>query len=172
MNAISDAAPRGQPPRSRKGVEAGVIIVIWLSLALSLLLLILFPFIFSQVMIESLGKLHLEPSVAATIAVAVLLGGLVNIPITRITREDEVFDHPLAVFGLPRLLPGCRRVRRHTIVAVNAGGCLIPTGVALYEAVYLARVVPGALWAAAAACAIAVAVCYTLLTPEPENPLG
>lgn len=142
-----------------------MIILVWLSLALSLLLLILFPFIFSQVMIESLGKLHLGPSVAAMIVVAVFLGGLVNIPITRITREDEVLIHPLAVFGLRGFLPALRRVRRHTVVAVNAGGCLIPTGLALYEAAYLARFIPDALWAAAAASAISIAVCYAAARP-------
>lgn len=57
-----------------------------------------------------------------------------NIPIKRISREKQVADHPLAVVGLAHLWPRLQRFRQETIIAVNVGGCLIPTGLALYEA--------------------------------------
>lgn len=75
-------------------------VIVWLSLAISIFLLVLFPFVFSEVMIAGLAKLHLEPKVAAAIVVAIFLGGLINIPVTRLPREDEVSTNPLAVFGM------------------------------------------------------------------------
>ena len=71
---------------------------------------------------------------------------LINIPFTRIARDDEVLIHPLAAYGLFGLWPEFRRLRSETIVAVNVGGCLIPVGLALYELVHLAVVDRPALW--------------------------
>jgi len=144
-----------------------VIVLIWLSWAASLLLLVLFPLVFSEVMIVGLAKLHLEPGVAAAIVAAVFFGGLVNVPITRIAREDEVLVHPLAAFGLFEMWPEIRRVRRQTIVAVNVGGCLIPTALTLYELFRLAAVDPATLWAAGGASLIAIAVCQATAQPRP-----
>jgi uncharacterized membrane protein len=42
--------------------------------------------------------------------------------------------HPLAVFGL---WPQMRRERHETIIAVNFGDCVVPTGLAAYELLYL-----------------------------------
>ncbi|MEK8126079.1 hypothetical protein WOB59_24425 [Methylocystis sp. IM4] len=63
-------------------------IFVWLSLALSLLLLVLFPFAFSEVMIVGLAKLHLEPRIAMWVVISVFIGGLINIPVTRIKRKE------------------------------------------------------------------------------------
>ena len=60
-------------------------------------------------------------------------GGMINIPVRRVLRDEPVPDHPLAVFGLGGVLPDMARARRETVVAVNVGGCLIPTGIALYD---------------------------------------
>jgi uncharacterized membrane protein len=144
-----------------------VIILIWLSLAISLVLLILFPLVFSEVMIVGLAKLHLEPAMAVATVAAVFLGGLVNIPVTRMAREEEVLIHPLAAFGLLGFWPEIRRIRRETLVAVNVGGCVIPVGLAIYELAYLTAVAPSALWAAGAASAISVVVCYLTAQPTP-----
>jgi uncharacterized membrane protein len=94
----------------------------WLSLAITLFLLFLFPFVFSELMVVSLAKLHLDPGTAVLIVVAVMLGGLINIPIARVPLEDQILVHPLAVFGLSGSWPEIRRVRRETIIAVNVGG--------------------------------------------------
>jgi len=170
-DAILTEAADGLAPGGVVGLDkkayARVNLFMWLSLILSLLLLVLFPFVFGQAMIVSLGKLHLAPGIAIAIAVAVFLGGLINIPITRLEREDEVAIEPMAIFGFAGLRPQIRRVRRETIVAVNIGGCFIPAALALYELVYLAIVAPAVLWAAAAAAAIAIGVCYEIARPAP-----
>jgi uncharacterized membrane protein len=150
-----------------KRTDASVIVLVWLSLAISLVLVVLFPFVFSEMMIEGLAKLHLEPSTAVAVVATVFLGGLVNIPVARMAREDEVLVDPLAAFGLFGWWPEIRRIRRETVIAVNVGGCLIPTGLAIYELAYLAAVDPSTLWAAGGASVIAIAVCHLTARPTP-----
>jgi uncharacterized membrane protein len=142
-------------------------VLTWLSLAITFVLLILFPLVFSELMVVSLAKLHLDPGAAASIIITVMLGGLVDIPIARIPHKGEILIHPLTVFGLSGLWPEIRRVRRETIIAVNVGGCLIPAGLACYELIYLATVAPSTLSAAAVASIIAVVICYLTARPTP-----
>ncbi len=139
----------------------------WLSLAITLFLLFLFPFVFSELMVVSLAKLHLDPGTAVSIVVAVMLGGLINIPIAWVPLEDQILVHPLAVFGLSGLWPRIRRVRRETTIAVNVGGCLIPTGLAFYELIHLVVVAPSTLSAVAIASMIAIVICYLTARPTP-----
>ena len=142
----------------------------WLSLAVTLFLLFLFPFVFGELMVVSLAKLHLDPGAAVSIVVAVMLGGLINIPIARIPLEDEILVDPLAVFGLSGLWPEIRRVRRETIIAVNVGGCLIPAGLAFYELIHLVLVAPSTLAAVGIASIIAIVICH--LTARPTAGVG
>ncbi|HUZ75870.1 MAG TPA: DUF1614 domain-containing protein [Stellaceae bacterium] len=137
------------------------------SLAASLLLLFLLPLLFGQLMATSLVKLHLSPATAVLLTIAIIVGGLVNLPVKRIERDDVIPVHPLAIFGVYRGPPQFRRVRRETIVAVNLGGCIIPTALALYELVHLAAAGPGTLVATAIAVGINTAVCYFLARPVP-----
>ena len=137
------------------------------SLAASLLLLIVLPLLFGQLMASSLVKLHLSPSDAVFLTFAIVFGGLVNIPVKRIVRDEVVPANPLAVFGVYGGVPQLRRVQRETIIVVNLGGCVIPTALALYELSYLAAARQGTLKATAIAVAINVAVCYFLARPVP-----
>jgi len=136
-----------------------------LSLFAFLLLLLLLPMLFAELMATSLVKLHLSPEAALLLMVAIIVGGLVNIPAKRISHARVVPAHPLAVFGLGGLWPGMRRERRETIIAVNFGGCVIPTGLALYELLQLAARGAPALWAVLIAGIVNIAVCYFLARP-------
>jgi uncharacterized membrane protein len=138
-----------------------------LSLFVFLLLLVLLPLLFGQLMAASLVKLHLSPAVALLLMIGIILGGLVNIPVKRIVQDRDVVVHPLAIFGFSDAWPELRRVRRQTIIAVNVGGCLIPTGLAIYELAHLAAFDPQLLSAAAVACVVNIAVCYPLARPVP-----
>ena len=71
-----------------------------LSLFAFLLLLLLLPMLFGELMATSLVKLHLSPEAALLLMVAIIVGGLVNIPVKRIPHERVVPAHSLAVFGL------------------------------------------------------------------------
>src|ERR1700730_7624503 len=136
-----------------------------LSLFAFLLLLLLMPIFFGELMAASLVKLHLSPEAALLLMIAIIVGGLVTIPVKRIAREWVVRAHPLAVFGLGGLWPEMRRERRETIIAVNVGGCVLRTGLALYELLQLAAQGAPALWAVFIAGIVNIAVCYFLARP-------
>lgn len=139
-----------------------------LSLLAFFILVALFPFIFSELMLTSLGKLHLSPSAALTLLIAIFIGGLINIPVKSIVSDRDVAVHPLAIYGLTDVWPKLRRTRRHTIIAINVGGCLIPVGLVLYEIVQLAASSPQALGAVAAGGLVNSLVCYLIARPVPN----
>lgn len=120
-------------------------------------------------MLTSLGKLHLSPSTALTLLIATFIGGLINIPVKSIVTDRNVTVHPLAIYGLTDLWPQLRRIRRHTIIAVNVGGCLIPVGLVLYEIVQLAPSSPQALVAVAAGCLVNSLACFLIARPVPNT---
>ena len=94
---------------------------------------------------------------------------MINIPVKRIQREETVEIPAIRLFGIGRLMP--RRVRRQTmtVIAVNVGGCIVPTALAIYELVRLAEEGTGLLGIALGAVAINVGICYLLAEPVPEQ---
>ena len=108
------------------------------SLLLFLVLLFLLPLIFGQLLAGSLLKLHLSPQAAVMIALAIILGGLINIPVGRIRHGEATVIDPLAIFGLSGFLPQMQRLTRDTLIAVNVGGAIIPAALAIYELYLLA----------------------------------
>jgi uncharacterized membrane protein len=136
-----------------------------LSLLVFLILAVLFPLLFGELMLASLSKLHLSPSMALTLVIAIFVGGLVNIPVKSVVNDRDVVSHPLAVYGLSDFWPQLQRVRRETIIAVNVGGCLIPVGLVVYEIIQLATFNPPALFAVAVGCVVNSLVCYFIARP-------
>ena len=135
-----------------------------LSLLAVALLAVALPLLFVGIFNTALLKLHLTPGSAFVVLMAVLLGSLVNVPVRRIRRTEAVFVDYGAVFGLIGVWPRLRRVRRETVVAVNVGGCVVPTGLAIYELGFLLG--DGtALAGVAVASAINTGVCYALAQP-------
>lgn len=135
------------------------------SLFAFILMLVLLPLLFAEVMAASLGKLHLSPEVALLLMMAIIIGGFINIPVKRIAHERVVPMHPLAVFGLGRLWPEMVRERRDTIIAVNFGGCVVPTGLAIYELLHLSAAGPPTLLALIVTAGVNIAVCYVIARP-------
>jgi uncharacterized membrane protein len=136
-----------------------------LPIVLFLLLLILLPFWFAQVMGLALAKLRLDPQTALLVIVGIFLGSVVNIPVKRLVRHEDVTVHPFPHFGFLDRWPQFQRVRRETIVAVNLGGCVIPTMVAVYEMVQLVMDSWTYLLGVGLAVAINTTVCYRLARP-------
>jgi uncharacterized membrane protein len=91
-----------------------------LSLFAFLLLVLLLPMLFGELMATSLVKLHLSPEATLLLMMAMIVGGLVNIPVKRIAHERMVPVHPLAIYGLGGLWPAMRRERRETILVAVA----------------------------------------------------
>ena len=75
---------------------------IWLSLLGSLILVVLLPLLFGSLMATSLAKLHVSQSVATQLVIGIIVGGFINVPITRIARSEQVPAHPLAGSGRKR----------------------------------------------------------------------
>ena len=137
------------------------------SLFAFVLMLVLLPLFFGELMATSLGKLHLSPGMALLVMAAIIIGGLINIPVKRVMRQRLVPTHPLAIFGLGGLWPEMRRETRETIIAVNFGGCVIPTGIALYELFHIVDAGVPALSAVLVAGVVNIAVCYFVARPVP-----
>ncbi len=131
-----------------------------LTLLAFLALLLLLPIVFGDLMMQGLGKLHIGSSAALLLVLAMMLGGLVNIPLRRLEHPDEVAHDPLGVFWLGGVWPQLQRPRRATILAVNVGGCLVPLGIAVYELVQLAQRDVSLLGPTFAAAAIDILVCH------------
>jgi uncharacterized membrane protein len=138
-----------------------------LSLLASVLLLLLLPILFGEVMLAGLAKLHIGPGAAIALIVSIAIGGLVNIPVRRIARNDDVVGYPFAVFGVLGRWPELRRVRRETTIAVNLGGCIIPVGLAAYELVYLAILAKEAVWITIIVSTLNTTACYLVARPMP-----
>ena len=127
--------------------------------------LVLLPILFGELLATSLAKLHLSPEMALLLMMAIIIGGLVNIPVRRIAHERVVPMHPLAVFGLGGLWPEMARERPETIIAINFGGCVVPAGLALRQLFHLATTGSSTLFALFVAATIYVAACYFSAQP-------
>jgi uncharacterized membrane protein len=138
-----------------------------LTLALAMLALCLMPFFLVDVMLAALERLHLTPQLAVLTLTGIVLGSLVNIPVYRIERDEEQLIDVAAVFGVGRWIPYFRRVRRDTIIAVNLGGCVIPSALAAWEVLHMIRVGGWPLIALAIVATANVATCYRVAWPVP-----
>jgi len=139
---------------------------------LSLLVLgmvLLVPFFLANVVLVALGKLGLGPTSSGLIALGIFVGGLINVPVARIEQPEVIEHRPTRLLGLGRLLAPPVRRRTHTVIAVNLGGCLVPTALAGYQAGRIALQAPSALWALGAALVLNVALCYYFATPVPKK---
>lgn len=107
------------------------------TLLLFLLFLLLLPFIWFVIALDvvevAVAKLGFSPNVALLLFAAVVLGSTINIPlyerVSQVPIIPDFADLWIARFwGIP-----LRKVEQKTIVALNVGGGLIPTLLAIYE---------------------------------------
>jgi uncharacterized membrane protein len=154
--------PDQQPTRVAYHPQLGCVLLVLLLFTFCLL-----PGIAVDVMRTILAKLHLDPVLAPTVLLGMLLGGMINIPIHRFEREAEqpLPDHPLyRVLGWS---PMSRRHVTETILAVNVGGCVIPLGMAAYELSWLLSENRWVITALAAATMANVLICHASARPLP-----
>jgi uncharacterized membrane protein len=107
------------------------------TLLLFLLLLLLLPFIWFVVSLDvvavAVAKLGFSPTIALLLFAAVVLGSTINIPLyERVSHTAIVQD--LADLWMARFwgIP-LQEIEQKTIVALNVGGGLIPTLLAIYQ---------------------------------------
>lgn len=122
-------------------------------------LILLFPFLifvlFFQVATFSFAKLGLSPQGAVLLFSLSIIGGIINIPVSRrrFVAEEERFFFPFLFYYPPRV--------REQIIAVNVGGAVIPVLFSLY----LLERTP--LWSALTAVIIVTIVAKALARPVP-----
>ena len=130
-----------------------------------LLILCLIPFYFLQFIETALRHLHLTQTQAALALFGILLGGLVNLPVYRIPREEEV-TYVWDPWGLSRVLARMP-VRRETVIAVNVGGCVVPVLVALWQIRFIATWGSWPVIALFFAAAVTIGMSYLMARPVP-----
>lgn len=128
---------------------------------------LLFPLFLANALLTALSKLGLSPQIALLAALGIFLGGLINIPIARLPREQQIEYMQMHMFGLNRIVPVRPRQMGHTIIAINLGGGLIPLAIAAYELSRMSGMGMGILFPALGAVAINVIVCYLIARPVP-----
>ncbi|NOX55485.1 MAG: DUF1614 domain-containing protein [Planctomycetes bacterium] len=138
-----------------------------LTLASVMLFLFLMPFLFVDMMHQALSRLHLSPGAALLAVLAILIGSLINLPVHRIEREELQVMHPFAVWGPWWLSPTFQRVRQETVIAVNVGGCVVPSLIAAWQLPFLAASGPALLAATALVSAANITACYFAARPVP-----
>lgn len=123
-------------------------------------LILLFPFLifvlFFQVAAFSFTKLGLSPQGAVFLFGLSLIGGIINIPVSRrrfLVEEERIFPFPFLFYYPPRV--------REQVIAVNLGGAVIPVLFSLY----LLGHTP--FWPTLIAAAIVTAVAKALARPVP-----
>lgn len=126
--------------------------------------LCLFSF-FIDVMSLALNKLHLSPAAATMALFGILLGGLINIPLYRIQRDQEQAVLRGSLYGAMGWIPIVERAATQTVVAVNVGGCLVPVLIALYEISHLLHHPQRVQMALLMASAVNIFVCYRAARP-------
>jgi uncharacterized membrane protein len=67
----------------------------------------------------------------ALVLAAALLGSLINVPVARLRAEVREFTARVTVFGVTYRVPLVARTGR-TMIAVNVGGAIVPSAVAIY----------------------------------------
>ena len=136
-----------------------------LALLFLFVFLFLIPFFLANAVLAALAKLGLSPGVSLIAAFGIFVGGVVNLPVKRIPRDEVVPVVPTGLFGLDRTFPQWVRLQGYTILAVNVGGCIVPAVIALYELTRLANEGLPALAAVAAAVGINTLVCFRAARP-------
>jgi uncharacterized membrane protein len=139
-----------------------------LGLIMLVLLVIVLPLFFANAILAALAKLGLSPQTSFVATLGIFLGGMVNIPVRRIPREELIDVAPVDLFGFRSLFPRLLRRRTYTIIAVNLGGCIVPCVIAVYELTRIAALGAQPLLMALAAVALNTAVCYRLARPVPQ----
>ena len=77
-------------------------------------------------------KIGVPPAYMFSLLVLSWFGSWVNIPITRLRSEDDIYDGEIVTFfGQRYVIPRMRR-RRETVLAINLGGALVPCLLSLY----------------------------------------
>ncbi|MGD2112762.1 MAG: DUF1614 domain-containing protein [Gammaproteobacteria bacterium] len=82
-----------------------------------------------NLLVIAFDKLGLSPAAAMSLVLGALFGSTINLPLARVTAEEPAEPPPPLPDWLQRLqIP----FEGTTLIAINAGGCIIPVGFSMY----------------------------------------
>ncbi len=136
-----------------------------LALIVALAALLLLPFVLADAMVDGLLALGLPPRVALLFVIGIFLGSLINVPVWRRSDARVIDYQPRALFGLERLAPRVLSGTRQQVIALNVGGCILPTLLVGYELLRLLASGSALVLPALAVIAINIIVCHRLARP-------
>jgi uncharacterized membrane protein len=128
-----------------------------LALIVALAMLLLLPFLLADAMVSALLGLGIAPRVATLLVIGIFVGSLFNVPVWRRAGAAVLEYRPSDFFGLGRLAPRLVQPGAPQVIALNVGGCLIPSLIVVYELARLLDAGGGAPLHAAVAIALNVA---------------
>jgi uncharacterized membrane protein len=139
------------------------------TIVVAVLCALLAPFVVPGSLEAGLAKLGIPGDLAVIYFIAILAGSAINVPIWSFETRRYVRADPLSVLGLEGLLPHLAELRKRAVIAINAGGCIIPGTIAIYEVSRLARGegAHGALIAVLLATTLNAAACWKVARPVP-----
>jgi len=136
-----------------------------LATALMFAFLCLLPWMFVETMQLSLSQLHLSGPAATLAVVGILLGSFFNIPIHAIGRDEEQVIDMAPMWGGTAWGPAMARRTTATYIAVNVGGCVVPSFIALWQLRFLVVTGGKPLTAVAIVAGANIAACYFAARP-------
>ena len=135
-----------------------------LALIAALVILLLLPFLLADAMVSALLELGIAPRVATLLVIGIFVGSLFNVPVWR--RGPRVITYsPTDFLGLGRRAPRLLEPGGQQVIALNVGGCLIPSLIVLYELARLVQAGGTLPLHAGVAIALNVVVCYLMARP-------
>jgi uncharacterized membrane protein len=138
-------------------------LVLFLMVVFFLITLVLFPLLWFGIVGNAFVNLGLSPDVIFWLLILTLVGSLVNLPLTTIESHELVAGQVISYFGMKVRLPPAR-LKRHTVLAVNLGGALVPAALSLYLFVKIANNISIS-WRLLAVLGIVTAIMYQLARP-------
>ncbi len=138
-------------------------LIMFLMVIFFLITLFFLPLLWFGVVGNAFVNLGLPPDAVFWLLILTLLGSLVNLPLTTIESHEMAAGRVISYFGMQVRLPPTR-LKRHTVLAVNVGGALVPTALSVYLLVQITRAI-GISWGLLAVLGLVTAVMYQLARP-------
>jgi uncharacterized membrane protein len=120
---------------------------------------------FVNILLIAIVKLGISNHIALTIVLSMFLGSFINIPIYRVSKNKKKSSSELFNFDLYFLK---NISKKNNIIAVNVGGCVIPTLLVIYEIIYLYLFVQNVLLWLFLIIFINIIVCYYFAKLNPK----
>uniref|UniRef100_A0A7V4LCJ7 DUF1614 domain-containing protein n=1 Tax=Desulfobacca acetoxidans TaxID=60893 RepID=A0A7V4LCJ7_9BACT len=134
------------------------------------LTLVFLPLLWFEVVGTAFANLGLSRGMVFWLLILSLLGSMVNLPLTTLKSEAVTPPQVVTYFGMRVRLPPVR-VPRHTVLAVNVGGALIPVGLSVYLLVKIIGQM-GLPFGLVVTVAVVTGVMYAVARPIPGLGIG